>query len=147
METDETRILMDRFLELRLARDPAMEDFLDEDVEWQLPASTGLAPFRGRKQVFEMFTGGLAAQVLDMSHEKRVVVRVIVDGDTAAVEQRLETKTNWGAEYVNEYCWLYTWRDGKIVRLREYADTLHAARVFGKQLGITLDEVPETPDR
>ncbi len=36
-----------------------------------------------------------------------------------------------GREYVNEYCWVYTCRDGKIARLEEYADTLYTARVFG----------------
>lgn len=140
MQTEETRELMERFLERRLANDPSLEDFFADDVEWQLPASVCVTPYRGRTRVFELLTGGLSAQVLDGSTEKREVVRVIIDGDTAAVEQRMTATTHWGTKYVNEYCWVYTWRDGKIIRLREYNDTLHGARIFGKALGITLEE-------
>ncbi len=140
MQTEETRRLMDRYLERRVANDPALEEFFAEDVEWQLPASVCATPYKGRTLVLELLNGGLSAQVLDVTTEKREVTRVIVDGDTAAVEQRLTATTHWGAEYVNEYCWVYTWRDGKIVRLREYNDTLHGARIFGKALGITLEE-------
>lgn len=139
MQTEETRTLMDLYLQRRMANDPDLGDFFAQDVEWQLPASVCVAPYSGRAQVLELLTGGLSAQVLDVSTERREVVRVIVDGDTAAVEQRLTATTHWGAKYVNEYCWIYTWRDSKIVRLREYNDTLHGARVFGKALGITLD--------
>ena len=84
MQTEETRVLMDRFLERRLANDPALEELLADDVEWQLPASVGATPYKGRPQVLELLTGGLAAQVLDLSTEKREVMRVVVDGDTAA---------------------------------------------------------------
>ena len=142
MQTEETRVLMDRYLERRMANDPDLEEFFAEDVEWQLPASVCAAPYAGRAQVLELLTGGLSAQVLDGATEKREVVRVLIDGDTAAVEQRLTARTHWGAEYVNEYCWIYSWRNGKIAHLREYNDTLHGARIFGKALGITLDTEP-----
>jgi ketosteroid isomerase-like protein len=34
-------------------------------------------------------------------------------------------------ETPNEYCWVYTCRDGKIVKLDEFVDSFKAAKLFG----------------
>jgi ketosteroid isomerase-like protein len=91
----------------------------------------GIGPFFGRDDVAQALTGGAAGQFLDVSSIRRDVHKVVVDGDTAVVLQRLTARTVNDTDYVNEYCWVYTCRDGAIVRMDEYADTLHAARVFG----------------
>jgi ketosteroid isomerase-like protein len=62
---------------------------------------------------------------------KREVRSVIVDGDRAAVQQRVTATARNGNDYANEYCWVYTCRDGQVQLLEEYADTLYAGRVFG----------------
>ena len=64
-------------------------------------------------------------------HDRRDVRAVIVDGERAVVQQRLTATALNGNDYANEYCWVYTCRDGKVQILEEYADTLHAGRVFG----------------
>jgi ketosteroid isomerase-like protein len=56
---------------------------------------------------------------------------MIVDGDTAVVQQRLRATAKNGNVYDNQYCWVYGCRDGKIAHMEEYADTLLAARVLG----------------
>ena len=132
MKTEETRALVERYLEARAANDAAALDaLLTDDVEWHLPRSAGAGPFAGRPQVLEALTGGVSGKLFDLSTMKRDAWKVIVDGDTAAVQQRLTATTLKGAEYVNEYCWIYTCRDGKVARMVEYADTLHAGRVLG----------------
>jgi len=45
--------------------------------------------------------------------------------------QQLNATTRKGATYENQYCWVYSCRDGRIARLDEYVDTLHAALVLG----------------
>ncbi len=132
METEETRALMERFIAARVANDAAaLETLFTEDVEWHLPVSAGAGPFVGRDVVIAAITGGVSGQILDVSTMKREAWKVIVDGDTAAVQQRVSARTLQDTDYVNEYCWVYTCRDGKVARMVEYADTLNAARIFG----------------
>ena len=132
MKTEETRALIGRYLEARAANDaPALDALLTDDAEWHLPRSADAGPFIGREKVLEALTGGVSGKLFDLSTMKRDAWKVIVDGDTAAVQQKLSATTLQGAEYVNEYCWVYTCRDGKVARLVEYADTLHAGRVLG----------------
>lgn len=132
MKTEDTRALIGRYLEARAANDAAALDaLLTDDAEWHLPVSVGAGPFVGREKVVEALTGGMSGKMFDLSTMKRDAWKVIVDGDTAAVQQKLSATTLQGAEYVNEYCWIYTCRDGKVARMVEYADTLHAGRVLG----------------
>jgi len=132
MNTEETRALIARYLEARGANDAAaLDSMLTDDAEWHLPVSAGAGPFVGREKVVEALTGGVSGKMFDLSTIKREPWKVIVDGDTAAVQQKLSATTVKGAEYINEYCWVYTCRDGKVARMVEYADTLHAGRVLG----------------
>jgi ketosteroid isomerase-like protein len=132
MQTEETRALIARYLEARGANDAAaLDSMLTDDSEWHLPVSAGAGPFVGREKVVEALTGGVSGKLFDLSTMKREPWKVIVDGDTAAVQQKLSATTVKGAEYINEYCWVYTCRDGKVARMVEYADTLHAGRVLG----------------
>jgi len=132
MQTEETRALIARYLEARGANDAAaLDSMLTDDAEWHLPVSAGAGPFVGREKVLEALTGGVSGKLFDLSTMKREPWKVIVDGDTAAVQQKLSATTVKGAEYINEYCWVYTCRDGKVARMVEYADTLHAGRVLG----------------
>jgi len=132
MQTEETRALIARYLDARGANDAAaLDGMLTEDCEWHLPASAAAGPFLGRKDVVEALTGGVSGKLFDLSTMKREPWKVIVDGDTAAVQQKLSATTLQGGEYINEYCWVYTCRDGKVARMVEYADTLHAGRVLG----------------
>ena len=132
MQTEETRALIARYLEARGANDAAaLDSMLTDDAEWHLPVSAGAGPFVGREKVVEALTGGVSGKLFDLSTMKREPWKVIVDVDTAAVQQKLSATTVKGAEYINEYCWVYTCRDGKVARMVEYADTLHAGRVLG----------------
>ena len=132
MQTEETRALIARYLEARGANDAAgLDSMLTDDAEWHLPVSAGAGPFVGREKVVEALTGGVSGKMFDLSTMKREPWKIIVDGDTAAVQQKLSATTLKGAEYINEYCWVYTCRDGKVARMVEYADTLHAGRILG----------------
>src|SRR5215218_3204499 len=118
METEATRALINRFIEARATNDAAMlAELLADDAAWHAPASAQIGPFNGRDAVVKALTGGAAGS--------------IVDGDRAVVQQRLTATARNGNDYANEYCWVYTCRAGKVQLLEEYADTLHAGRVFG----------------
>jgi uncharacterized protein (TIGR02246 family) len=132
VDTEATRVLMQRFLEARAANDAgALAELLTDDAVWYAPVSAKIGPFEGRDAVVEALTGGAAGAILDVATIRREVRSLIVDGDRAVVQQRLTAKARNGNDYANEYCWAYTCRDGKVQLLEEYADTLHAGRVFG----------------
>ncbi len=132
MQTDETRQLVQRFLTARAANDAdTILTLLAEDAEWHPPASMKLGPFHGGAKVTKALTGGAVGKFLQVDTINRDVHHLIVEGDTAVALQRMQAKTVGGEDYINEYAWVYHCADGKIARLDEYADSLHAARLFG----------------
>ncbi len=132
MDTEATRALVQRFLDARAANDAAgIDAVLADDAEWLPPPSMGLGSFKGRETVVKALTGGAIGKLLDVATIKRDVHKLIAEGDTAVALQRLTATTVKGDAYENEYCWVYTCRDGKIARLDEYVDSFKAAKVFG----------------
>ena len=47
-----------------------------------------------------------------------------------ALESKTAT-THSGEHYANDYCWVFTVRDGLVAAVSNYTDTLLADRVFG----------------
>ena len=132
METEATRTLVTRFLEARAANDAAtIDSVLADDAEWAPPPSMGLRPFKGRETVVKALTGGAVGKILDVATIKRDVHKLVVEGDTAVALQRLTATTANGEPYDNEYCWVYSCRDGKIARMDEFVDSFKAAKLFG----------------
>ena len=124
METEATRALIRRFVDARNSNDrEAISSMLSADAQWVMPVGAGMGPFaprdtviNGRDAVAAALTGGSAGKILDVSTMKRTVHQVIVDGDTGVVLQRLSAKTLGGADYDNEYCWVYACADGVVHR-------------------------------
>ena len=101
----------ERFLDAHARGDvEAISKLLSEDVQWQLPRSAGVGPFRGVEEVSRALAGMAAGNWLDVSTISRDVRNIVIDG---------------------EYCWVYTCRDGLISEIHNYTDTLYAFRLFG----------------
>jgi uncharacterized protein len=130
--TQETRQLIQRFVQAHEHGDvQAIRELLADDVTWQLPPSAGVGPFTGAERVAAALAGAAADNWLDTSTIKRTVTAIIADGGTAVSLESKTATTHRGEHYANDYCWVYTCRDGRIARVRNYTDTLHADRVFG----------------
>ena len=63
--------------------------------------------------IFDVFPQGLNFTLLDM----------VAEGDKVAVEARSEGEHISGQTYSNEYHFLFEFRDGKLLKLKEYMDT------------------------
>jgi uncharacterized protein len=137
MDTDRTRALVERWYRTLPKGDAtALAEMLAEDCEWLPPATAPLEPVRGRDAVAAQFAGALVKDAFDLSQPFQLDVRrTVVDGSVAVVQQRLSATAKNGNRYENEYCWVYECADDRIVRMEEYADTLHAARIMGWQTG------------
>jgi len=132
METEATRELIERYYEAAAAGDrDALATMLTEDVEWRAAETVPAKPLQGRRVVSSVVSGRGREQMFDMETFKLTVHRKLVDGDTAVVRQAISARTQAGKQYDNEYCWIYTCRDGQIARIEEYVDTWKAAKVFG----------------
>ena len=137
MQTDETRALIERYYDaLRAADRDTLNEIVAPDVTWTPPASAQVAPTDNRDDLLEFIAGPGIVETFDFSKPFNLEVRrMIVEGDTAVVQQRLTaTAKATGSAYDNQYCWIYTCRDGLIVDMEEYADTLVAARSMGWDL-------------
>jgi len=132
MSTAETRQLIALFLDAHERADaPAMRELITEDATWHLPSSAGVGPFTGAEQVSAALAGGAADNWLDVSTIERKVTGIVVDGDTAVALETKTATTHGGEHYLNDYCWVYTCRDGLISQIRNFTDTLYADRLFG----------------
>lgn len=137
METEATRSLIEMYYNALTSGDrDTVAELVDEDCVWLPPVSAGIGPVEGGKEVVAELTGNVLKRTFDLSKPFNLEVRsMIVDGDKAVVQQRLTaTAKATGADYDNQYCWVYTCRDGKIVHMEEYADTLVAGRAMGWEI-------------
>ncbi|WP_419944663.1 nuclear transport factor 2 family protein [Candidatus Poriferisodalis sp.] len=138
MESAQTQALLERYYAaLTTADRDTMLECLDPEVTWVLPATAAqgnaVDTMTGANEVVEALGGRVVRQTFDISQPISLEVRrMIVDGATAVVQQRLTaTAKATGLDYGNEYCWVYDCRDGLIARMEEYTDTLYAAQRMG----------------
>ncbi|MBA3676677.1 MAG: nuclear transport factor 2 family protein [Sphingosinicella sp.] len=60
------------------------------------------------------------------------VINLVAEGDQVVAEVRGDVITKAGGRYNNEYCFIFKFRDGKIIEIVEYCDTDLEERVLGK---------------
>jgi ketosteroid isomerase-like protein len=110
---------------------PALLDAMSEDATWWIIGKPHLFPGAGTKSKADMkrIWGNLFGHMengLEMN-----VIGMIAEGDKVAAEIRSHADLTDGRVYENQYHMLFTLRRGKIVGVREYADTLLIASMFG----------------
>jgi ketosteroid isomerase-like protein len=132
VQTEDTRrLIQDYYATLPTGDRDKLASLLAEDVEWFPPESAPLTVIRGRDAVTAELGGETPRRMFKMRTFKLDVHKMLADGDTAVVQQSISAETRDGKQYDNEYCWVYTCRDGQIARIVEYADTHKAAQIFG----------------
>ncbi len=138
MQTEETRALVQAYYAALTTGDKeGILATLADDVAWDPPAGGDISRVEGKENLLHALAGPGITEIFDFKQPFNLEVRsMIVDGDTAVVQQRLTaTAKATGNAYDNQYCWIYTCADGKITYMEEYANTLIAAKAFGWDLG------------
>jgi uncharacterized protein len=120
---------------------------LHDEVVWTAPAGNatqvalGLGqpgdagPPRGaneldREAIVAFMANDFARFFTSASNEFRTFV---AEGNVVVAEHRLSATLPDGRPYVNDYCFVYEVREGKVWRIREYMDTRGGwAQVFGE---------------
>lgn len=109
---------------------PDLLDAMREDATWWIIGKPDLFAGAGTKSRVDMkrIWGNLFAQ---MKHGLEMnVIGMIAEGDKVAAEIRSRADLTDGRVYENQYHMLFTFRRGKIVEVREYADTLLITKMF-----------------
>ena len=84
----------------------------------------------GKNQIIQFMAHNFARFFIGPKNEFRSMV---AEGTIVFAEHRISAMLPNGRSYVNDYCFAYEVRDGKIQHIREYMDTRGGwAQVFGK---------------
>jgi ketosteroid isomerase-like protein len=103
-----------------------------EDATWRLHGDLPLAGIReGRDEILDFLVS--AGALYAPGTQNFTFGEITAEGERAVLEWRVRgVSAHTGLTYDNEYCGVFVVRDGRIAEVREYLDTLHAARaLFG----------------
>ena len=105
-------------------RQDSLFTLLDEKVEWEALGPTHLFPWAGThrghegvRRWFELLNGAMA-------YERFELLELYADGDTVIeVIAAAGNARATGADFASEVVRVWTFRDGKAIRVRSYYDT------------------------
>ncbi len=113
------------------AATPDLLETMSADATWWILGKPELFPGAGTKSRADMerIWGSLFEHMKDGL--EMTVIGMVAEEDKVAAEIRSHADLTDGRVYENQYHMLFTLRQGKIVEVREYADTLLIATLFG----------------
>lgn len=94
-----------------------------EDVDWEILGTSEVSHHYHSKRDFIKVAFGRIGRVL-VEPATFHIDNIIVIGHTAIVEMNSTGKGLNGKPYNNTYCWIVTFKDHMIVKVRAYLDTL-----------------------
>jgi ketosteroid isomerase-like protein len=104
---------------------------LHEDMSWEpmVRDIPGAGLHQGREAVLNDFLGPIRG-VFRPGDPKVHIDAMVSDGDRVMVETRAAGERADGKPYANRYAWAFELKDGRILKVREYMDSLYVARFF-----------------
>src|SRR5580704_5529772 len=102
-----------------------------DDVDWTVMGTHPLAGHYLSKQAFREGTFAKLGIVLPKGAQLHVE-HVLVDGNEAAVELHSLATAKDGMRFDNRYCWIVSFEDELIVRVRAYLDSALVTRLFAE---------------
>ena len=134
MNTESSRQLVLDYYQALGSANPAadLKNILADDVEWHSPPSSPIDDvYHGRDTVLKTMRE-CGVRFFDVPTMKAETKKIIADGDTVVVLQSVTGKAANGRDYSNEYVWIFTCANGKIVRMDEHNDSLRFNQIVMK---------------
>ena len=128
---DNKRTVREFCAHFKKAAIPDLLEAMSEDATWWILGKPHLFAGAGTKSKADMerIWRGLFSHMEDGL--EMTVIGMVAEGDKVAAEIRSHADLTDGRVYENQYHMLVTLRQGKIVGVKEYADTLLIADMFG----------------
>lgn len=132
----EPKQILQRYLDALVAGDvDTIRDSFAEDAIWTIKADLPIAgPWRGRDQIVDDFLTTVMGARFEPGSHVFTFPTMIADRDTIALEWHVSARNANGDPYENDYCGVFTIRNGKITAVREYLDSRYAAKVLFPEL-------------
>ncbi|MSO76384.1 MAG: nuclear transport factor 2 family protein [Alphaproteobacteria bacterium] len=102
-----------------------------DDVDWTVLGTHPLAGHYTSKASFVAATYERLKRLL-VGDSLMTIVSVLVAGETAIVEMQGRATARNGDPYNNVFCWICTFRDGKIAKVRAYLDSALVQRLIDR---------------
>jgi ketosteroid isomerase-like protein len=120
---------------------------LQNPLSGYLPASVMVSndPPSPNPQDFEAAAKGFPSQALGPTFLS--YGPMVAEGDVVVEEWESHIFGGDGTLYNNQYCWILRFEDDRVVAMREYNDTHHAALIFGRHGGWEDPPPPTEPRR
>jgi uncharacterized protein len=135
----DSRSVVERYIAAAEVRDEAaLRDSFAENATWWLRGELPISgTWRGRDTIIDDFLG-TAMSYYQPDSVNIEVTSIVAEGDTVVAEWTSRARTTDGAPYENHCIGVFGVRDGRIVSVREYMDTLYASQVaFGRAVSRT----------
>ena len=111
-------------------RKPFLDHIADDVVMRVTGRYSWSQTIRGKEALLRDFYAHLASVLAD-ANRRTIAHRFIADGDHVVVESVGDMRNKAGVPYNNEYCLIYRLREGKIVEITEYCDSILCEQVLG----------------
>jgi uncharacterized protein len=124
--------VIQRYLDALVQGDIAtIRDSFAEDATWTIHGELPIAgPWEGRDRIVDDFFRAVGGSLFEPGSQSFEFPTLIAEGDTVALEWRVNARTPRGTAYDNAYCGIFVVRDGRIHAVREYLDSGYAARTL-----------------
>ena len=127
-ETEASRQTVLRFLEVFSTGDvDATLAMMDDEATWWVAGTIPLSGTKSKQEFGEMLSGVAATCKGPITLTPHGVT---AEGARVAVETESYAELNNGRIYNNLYHFLFVVRDGKVLQVKEYLDTMHTNDVF-----------------
>ena len=103
-------------------------DLMDDEGTWWVAGSTdisGTYTKEGFRELASGVAGGTRGGI------RLSPTGITAEGDRVAVEAVSDGETLDGKRYLNQYHFLFEFKNGKFIAVREYMDPMHVQEVFG----------------
>jgi len=107
-----------------------VEHLADDVVQHVTGQYSWSQTFTGKESVLRELYGQVRSVI--QPPIRSVASNFIAEGDCVVVQARGDMTNKQGVRYENDYCLIYRLRDGKIVEITEYLDSILCERVLGK---------------
>ncbi len=130
MSTEDNRKVMQDAVERWRAGDGgAIFRLLDDEVQWTVTGTTPISRlYTSRRDFVDNALKPLSA-LLDGAIDP-TVINVLADGDQVVLQWDGSAQTKGGMPYMNRYCWVMRFTDGKVVEGLAYLDTELVSALF-----------------